>query len=214
MVHRDPDTGKFVADHDDRGAVDLDATEVFTGKLLWQIPAADVTAGSDTQELSGEAAQILDFTDYLGSDEVFVTHAVNMEVQLSAGQTATAEHVIETDYHLRSQGNVEEVIGVTPQEEEGIVDVANVDADDDDIIFNGFVAGGGDFADSATGLAGGGNLNHVSHDMNYVDADLPGPAFDQDDELYVPQQILVTGSDDQSARGIFTVTVYGATYDL
>lgn len=227
MVHRDPETGRFVSDDsdgymapffydgDDRGAIDVDATETFTAALQYFIPAADLSTGSDTATVDGEEAIAVDFTEFLDSDEVFVAHSFDLHVQITPNRTATAEHVINCDYALRGDGQLGPVtLGIGSTRSDGIIDVFQEESEDDDIIFQGAITGSGDLADSTNSLAGGADQTHADHSVTFPEAALPAPAFDQDDELYVPARIQVRGSDDQGINVRFAVTARGKTYDL
>lgn len=213
MVHRDPDTGKFVSDDDDgMDYVDVDGTEVYTGQLSTEVAAADLSTGEDSVTIDGEAAEVIDFTQYLSSDEVFVCHAIELTVTSEPDRTASAEHNFNIQYTARR--NSEPLLGTgQPDQPSGIGITAATDSAEDDVLLSGLVNGAGDFADSASGVSGGQDAVNQVRSFSWVQNDLPAPAFDQDDEVYIPHYLVIRGSDDQTFGCEFIVTLYGKTYD-
>lgn len=213
-IVRDPETGQFRRASDVSHHKHVDEREAFSGVLQTNIPAADLTTGNDQVTVDGDEAEIIDFTDLIESDEVFVAHRVELNVAVRPQRTATAEHAIRMDYQLRSGDS-----GLDPDragsgtQEIGIADVTQDQSDDDDVIFNGGLQGSGDFADSSAGVGAGGDQRHVQHVIDYPPLDLPGPGFDGDDELYVPHALDILGSDDQGAEVFFAATMHGQTYE-
>lgn len=211
-IVRDPETGKF-KNMDE--SVDVDSREVFTGRIRAQIAAADLTTGTDFVQIGGSDTEVIDFTPYLDSDEVFVVHRAEMTVVLDPARTATAEHVYNVRYALR--GDVGDQPAEVPSQKtgsEGITALFQNDSDEDDVIFAGDITGGGDFADSPSGLAAGGFTEQADHVIQYPELGLPGPSFDEDDELGIPLTMNIKGSDDQAFAVEFAVVLVGQTYDL
>ena len=214
---RDPETGQFMSvDEDDRGVHDVDEPERVEGVQRLRIPPADLSTGDTDEDNEGQTAEVIDFGDVLGSDEVFLPHIANLEVQIDAGQDATAEHLYRNRYWLRSQPTLGDalVLNTSFPLASGVLDVATDQSDDDDIIFSGYVVGAGDLRDTATGTAAGGSYTHVQHHRNFLQEQLPLPAYDQDDELYIPSRTRVRGSDDQSFNIHFVASLVGRIVEV
>lgn len=208
-IVRDPNTGRFRrAD----GPEDTDEREVITARVISVIPPADLTSGTDVATVTGSDAEIVDFTDLLENDEVFVAHRIAMGVQLAPGETATAEHTYRVRYLLR--GDVGDFLPGGPVQSVGIVDLQQSQIDDHDVIFAGYVAGAGDHRDTVTGTGGGAMNTRVDHVVEYPGLELPAPGWDRDDELTVPHRIVAGGSDDQAFRVEFTLHMVGTIYDF
>lgn len=213
-IVRDPETGQFRRASDVGHHKHVDEREVFSGVLQTNIPPADLTTGNDQVSVTGDEAEIIDFTEYLDSDEVFVAHRVELNVAVRPQRTATAEHAIRADYQLRSGDSaLDPDRAGSGTQETGIADVTQDDSDDDDVIFSGGFQGSGDFADSSTSLAAGADQSQIQHVINYPAIDLPGPGFDGDDEVYIPHALDILGSDDQGAEVFFATVMHGQTYD-
>lgn len=211
-VVRGPD-GKFQSVTD--AGYDVDETAVFSGSMEYIIAAADITTGKDQFDVTGEAAEIIDFTDYLDADDTFLCNRAEVFVQIAPERTATAEHIAQVEYQVRKESGLELT---TLNEGNDIRDTGSVStdrhhSDEDDIIVVGTVAGNGDFADSAAGLAAGGAMNQAQHVVNYPGAGLPPRQFDEDDEVFIPTRILLDGSDDQGFVLRYAVTLHGTTVD-
>lgn len=210
-IVRDPETGQFVS------VDDLDEDRdygVFHGQLEYQIPAADLTAGVDSQNVEGEEATIIDMNNFLGPDEVFRAHSIDMMVGFTAGATATEEQNVETAYLLREDGALEGTqLDGTTTVAEGIIDAVQNSSFNSDVIFTGSMSSEANFADTTNGLGGGSGWPVNQHSINYPAAELPPPTFDEADELRVPGGLIVDGSDDQAQGVVFSVVARGFVVD-
>lgn len=213
MVHRDPDTGKFVSGGSARDLrADMDTV---TGAITYRIPAADNAGGVTEQEVDGEAAELIDFTGVLDDDETFRIRLMSLTVDLSLPTTATAEGYGAAAWQLRTDfGNAapsRNGIGFNnaPNREDGIADIVVGQMEESDIIDAGILTASPSHSDTVTAVAAGADFAH-EHRYLRPAVDLGSVlTVDEDDELSLPTRLKTENVSDHQIVFGATLVCYG-----
>lgn len=204
MVARDPSTGEFVSGPDGR------RLEAIGGDLALEIPAADLSGGTVTEEVIGERATIIDMSGKLEANEQFqVQHAwfssvLYLPTTATAEGTAAAEIVVSTDGDMQFAGASNPFWGAPVGVESGIIDGRQADTRDSSVLLSATLAATPSVADTTNGLAAGSDIDRLRTWM-------PGRGvrLDEDDEIYVPTELSVDNVSDHAVAVDHTVVLWG-----
>jgi hypothetical protein len=215
MVHRDPETGRYVSDSHSMARL-CPSADRYVGSLGYRIPAADLS-GTSEQTVNGEDAEILDFDALVGDDEILEVYAIHLETVLAGPTTATAESAMTATWALRTDyggiGEIQaasEAFGVnSPDTEEGIVDVIQSQEADDDILASGTHYAEASFRDTSNGTGGGSDSSRERTELQLA-SDLDSVLHvDIEDEITIPTQIRAQEVDDHAVFFGAQIVLYG-----
>lgn len=209
-VRRDPDTGRFVSVDGSRSGVGYTDTDVFVGQLASKIPAADLGGGTTQVAVENDKAKLIGFGGALDSDEWFEVLRVRTRSILGLANTATAESWAAAMWELSqtaacptiSDNAVFDPAFVTaPHDEEGVIDIATWDDShhSNRTLARELLVGTNQLADSAAGLAGGGDFDRQEQVVDYTWME-EGPTFDHNDALYIPHEFAVDNAADHGVQ--------------
>lgn len=210
---RDPETGKFVSGGEMRSLrADMDA---ITGAVAFVIPAADL-AGETSASIDGEDAEIIDFTGVLDDDELFKIEMLSLSLSMGLPTTSSAEGFGAAAWQLRTDfgevppsATADKFTGTGTADSTGIVDVAQAQSEESDIIDSGVLYAEASFADALNTLGGGSDVAN-EHRYLKVGADLGAVlTVDEDDELSIPTSFRTDNVNDHRISFGATLTVYG-----
>lgn len=203
---RDPHTGKFVSgdmpSHMDH--------ESIAASITATIPAADLAGGVITEEVDGEASELIDLTPVLDRDEIFELRTVDIAATLSLPTTATTEGAGEMAYQLLTDfggpGPAFRPVhfGGPVEIEDGIADVNAAQDHEDRYIARSRLVASPSHSDSVNALAAGADNGHEHYQVA-----VPDVRLDEDDEIACPMAFAVDGVSDHAIVGTVDVTVHG-----
>lgn len=209
---RDPQTGKFVAGGG--GGPGWDDTKVLTATIHTEIPAADLSGGTDTVRVDGTEARLINLDDLLDHDEQYQVHAMAWEALLALPTTATAESYARLAYAVGkdSEDFLPQTMtpvfwGGAPDEEVGTVDISQ-DHADRKVWYHGELEATNSVVDSTNTLGAGGDHDRFRTMFGFGP---DGPKMDDTDELYVPHEWHVDNISDHAVIGTFRATLYGSS---
>lgn len=203
MPQRDPQTGKFVSGGSGK-------VRRVQGRLQSVIPAADLAGGSTTAKVTGEEAEIVDFSTVLESDEMFHLDALTFAATLAMPTTATAESSGRLAYSVDrdSAGGLEFLddpfYNGQVHSQEGIVDLTSSSGESTETIHVGELRVEASIADTVNALAAGADIDR-ERQVLYPQAQ----AFDRDDELYIPHDINVDNVSDHAVAASWILLLEG-----
>lgn len=222
VVARDPDTGQFVS-IDESGGIfeEMDRHTRLSAGFATTIPAADLD-GDNNQVVDGQAAQMVDFDDYLDSDEVFALRYLDTTATVSSPVTASAEGHVSLSYAFVDDLGVLSSTGIegarptfyfgNPVREEGIADIRTLAEDDDDTLLAGHIECAAGFGNTAGGVGGGEDVGANEKQIDFRDTGAM-PLFDEDDELGINHAIDTDNIDDTAVTAAFTAVLHGTVYE-
>lgn len=186
-----------------------------TAALSVAIPAADLSGGTQRQTVTGEEAELADFTPVLENDEVFVLDAIQGRAFAGGPTTATAEGAFVVEYDIGTASDVSAPHLTSPfwisrlDKEEGIADI-NVGQDgDSESIWVGQLAGTPGALDTANNLHGGSDWDRQDIWRQFGGEHV----YDRDDELYAPLDIHVDNVSDHAVEFDLVVLLEGRTIE-
>lgn len=198
MPRRDPRTGKFVS-----GGRGSGEPKTVVADLASSILAADLAGGQVNPTVSGDEAELVDFTPLLDSDEVFVLDAMQGRAFLAGPTTATAEGSVLLEYALSrdfaspaAARSSSYWVSSAPDRTSGIVDINHLQDNDTSEFWSSQLRAEPSARDTTTGTALGTDIDR--EDIQWVWDD--GPQFDRDDEIVVPHNWEVDGVDDHAVE--------------
>lgn len=223
MVYRDPDTGKFVSDGSSSHG-DVDRYARVTGALSMSIPAADLSGGINAEELIGDEAEIVDFSNNLDNDEVFVVHRIDIRSVFTMPTTATAEGSGFAAYRLVADQAERSVTGALqpvdpygrPEHfsggEDGLFNVRQAESFDSSDLYQGMMVAENSWSDTANSVAGGAAPGDDRTVLEFEEENRP--AFDSNDELTMPSVIDVQNVSDHAIALSHSVVLHGAVIEV
>lgn len=214
MAARDPETGQFVSGGA-AGGIDWSKLDVAVGGINVNIPAADNTGATGSDASFGDNVEVIDFTQFLDSGEVFESLMMRWAGRLWLPTTATAEGTAVMVGGLTLTGDSESTVfglhqyGAAPQREDGRLNISNHDNVDNDVLHNFTLAATAGFRDTTTGTGGGAEDGYDSAFYDYVSNGVTGPKFDDNDTLYMPFRLAQQEIADHGISMVGKVTIVG-----
>lgn len=218
---RDPETGKFRSDSEGGGrrpSPDFDRWETFSGSIAVQIPAADNAGGTTVEQWTGDSGHLIDFDGELDNDELFRLQSVELTTSLALPTTATAEGSAVVGYVVAS--DPADPIPLTTRTtalgplsavdaEEGVLDIAQAQLDDDDVLLTGAQYAEASLMDTVNGVGAGANYANDSRSWSPWSEFGRTIDFDESDELAVTGELETRNVSDHQAIFTAFVTVHG-----
>lgn len=218
MVRRDPQTGKFVSGGGEHSWAE---TNQITGAISYSIPAADLSGGTGTTASTEHQSEIVDFTNMLDNDEVFLLDAMQVVATFYLPTTATAEGSGALSYAIGPEsGAVGSVLHTSPfyhgsaDRSDGTVDINQEMKEGENVLHVGQLNGEPSLADTTNGLAGGAAYAHDREFISFRKDIGAQPAFDADDELYCPIEFSYDNISDHAIGGTVKVLLHGRVEEL
>lgn len=212
MPRRDPNTGKFVSG----SSVSWTDTTRITAVMHSNIPAADLAGGKVSAPVTGDNAEFVNFSKHLDHDEMFRLLSIDLTAVLALPTTATAESAGEVTYVLSRAGENSIARTNSPffngniHREQGIVDLTASDGETAETLAIGELQASNSLRDTATGTAAGADIDR---DRRVIHFGGRGPAFDRDDEIYVPHEFDVDGISDHAVDASWHALLHGVVED-
>lgn len=225
MVHRDPQTGKFVSDDDATSWSDIKTME---GSLGVSIPAAELGGGTNSENITGDDAVVIDFDNALDNDEVYEVRRMQVTIAGSLPTTATAEGSGYLACGVSRDGNRAEAVQQTAPFYGGPTDYQVTDAastvdvngtkglrpDDNETLWAGKVYLANSMNDTANSVAGGADNAEMNEQVAFHDELGAGPVFDANDELYTILELGYDNISDHAVVGHVGVVTQGVVHQL
>lgn len=213
MPRRDPKTGKFVS-----GSGGEYPRDRIFGSIASTVPAADLAGGTTDANVFGEDSEVIDFSEYLDSDEVFEIAAVTVTATLAMPTTATAEGAAQLNWSVASDLGKGRVIAPThyggnTMRESETADIRQAQWDDDTVITQGTMTATAGFGDSVNGLGAGSFDGYERERIAFWDEYGSGPIYDADDELSVPHTMYIDNVSDHAVVAEIVVFLEGEVHD-
>lgn len=217
MVRRDPQTGQFVSG-DTRSDVDWTDTKRIGAGMGINIPAADLAGATDHTALEGESAKIVDFSDQLENDEVYVLHKAQVAAFLNFPTTATAESSGGFAYQIGPESRdvsrahlIQPFYHGSAKREHGIIDINQDSGEAGGVWAVGHLAGEASLGDSTNGLGAGADNENERYTVDFGDT---RPVYDRDDELYAVSKLWYDNISDHAIGGLIRVLLHGHVESL
>lgn len=224
MPHRDPETGKFVADAHAESFDGYHDTRGLRGGVTTMIPAADLSLSGGSTNVAGVAeatdeTELIDFGALLGPNEVFEVVWAEFVHAASLPSTATAESQLEHMMWVGSEA-VDQMISPAFYNQSALSDVSDTIIDGvakstlaDELYTRNLLTATGDVADSTNGLGAGGGYKEARWSIPFKALYGVGPLHDQDDELWANQQFNVANVSDHAVEGGVWCTLRGIVHE-
>lgn len=222
MVHRDPETGKFVADEGGGVFEEMDRETTISGGLSVNIPAADLGGGNVTETVDGDDGELVNLSNHLDADEVFEARLIIVDTFLGLPTTATAEgsalvsYQVQTDlssFNNAEQGLFSGFYGGATTLETGIADVRQNDEMDGSIVHTGAMYAESSALDTTNGVGTG---SDHSEDTVVIPAKAQAGRsllVDEDDEIGVSSRIGIDNVSDHAVTYGFGITMHGGVFE-
>lgn len=189
MVHRDPETGKFVSSAAGGGDCWEDLT-ILVGDVTHRVDAADLSGGNQLFGSGAANAPLFDFGDILGEHDVGEIVSMYVKASLYGPTTATAESFIRGHLQLRtepSEGDVQVGKGLSgAHHTEDSIDTKSNGRNEDEILWATSMFGVTNFNDTVNATGGGPGIGESEVNIEFRNIFGGGPVLDDDDEIYAP----------------------------
>lgn len=185
MVHRDPETGQYVADDGMKMAHYADYVFQHVHSE-YQVPAGDLPGAFPIQESD---IRVIPLDDLLDRQERADLVAIQIHaLQASVPGTSSAESGLEARFELRAGVGDELVLNEdrntgTDQGSSGVVDTRFWDSDSPDVLYFADWTAEGGFGDSTNGLGAGPDQPVLDADIHFPRDFGSCPQFDDRDEI-------------------------------
>lgn len=189
MVHRDPESGKFVAGSDNQYQYgDLDIQHIFHS---FSVAAAEVdgtTGQGGGQTFVGEQALVAEPAGGLPRNAVAELVSMDVSVVAYINSSQTEDGTVQGLLELSTEGNSQVVeslnSNVDVNNTAGAVDIIDVSSTtDSDVIGMLQAVGHGPITDTVNGLAGAGSAGEAELSIDFRNKFGTGPLFERDDEV-------------------------------
>lgn len=206
-VVQDPETGRFVSvDDADRQRMTWTDTEVFTGAVWHEIPAADLSGQTQAQLFEERpGSELIDFGQELDNDEVFEALTIDYGFKLYAHTTATAEGYVEAATGITANVPASSWVAEnTPffgniEFQNGIIDSAVFnDETEEEWLANAFLAAEPSHSDTTNAVAAGAMYDEVRRLVPLRLLYGTGPMYDDNDSLFAPVHFNVDNVSDHA----------------
>lgn len=220
MVHRDPETGQFVSRSME--FVEQSEAKTLVASLSSVIPAADLGGGTGTSAFTdADATEFVDFTPFLENDEVFEAVAMQYEASLYLPTTATAEGSGGFAFAIRDEPRLGAINNGDssfydggPDFEDGDADIRVRSVERTGTLAVGSMYGENSINDTGSSVALGADYENTNELISFMDSHGYMPAFDRDDELYLPHQISFDNISDHAIGGTVVAALHGRVTEL
>jgi len=184
MVHRDPDTGQYVA-----GSHGVDRFGDYEFQHIanqYKIDAADVPGAFAVQESD---INVVEMDDLLHRDERADLVALDVHsLQASVPGTSSAESALIARWELGLGAGDELILPEDQQADDdtgssGVVDKRSWDSDSPDVLYDAHWIAEGGYADTSSGLGGGPDQPIITDSVHYPREFGACPDLDQRDEI-------------------------------
>lgn len=208
MVHRDPETGKFVSSGDSGHFDSYRDLRSASGLVSAEIPAADLSGGTTAHDSLEDANLLLDGDRYLEPNELMELVAVAFTSTLSGPTTASAESSMAAAVQYGFEETFEGVIDTPPAfwagsgliENSGVYDVNRGDEDADSALWMERLQATADFGDSTNGLGAGADIDRARRFIPYRRLYGLGPTLSADESLFAPIRIFTDNVSDHAVQ--------------
>lgn len=223
MVHRDPETGRFVSDSGGgHGDASYGRTRTITGAMHSEIAAADLAGGTTTDTVeAGAALELIDFDEVLVQEnEVYEVVMARLLYYVNAHTTATAEGWVGVGWEVTTDQNLGtgELRPPFTGSGSGIAGSnATISQDSrraEQTFDHGFLNAEPSHSDTTNGLAAGADYNIVDRQIEYRQAFDRGPMFDMDDSWFVPHRYHIDNIDDHAVQFGVACQLEGVVHDV
>lgn len=215
MVHRDPQTGKFVSGPSGSGECWADFDTVISDNV-YRIDAADLSGGNQNKAWEGKTP-IVDFGAILEDFDVGELVALQIKSHLSIPTTSTAEAWARAVAQVRSEPGTSSAVGqalVGSTESDEIVDMLQAQSLDNETYHIETLAATNSHSDTTTNVAAGADIAERETLINFRELAGGGPVFDEDDELYLPVQLETDNISDSKVFYEATVQAIVREWDI
>jgi hypothetical protein len=212
MAHRDPETGRFVADSDVDRFTDYEFQHIAN---QYVVDAADLPGAFPIEESD---LNIVDMDDLLHRDERADLVALNVHsIQATVPGTSSAESALLVRWELTLGAGDEMVLSEDAQIDtntgsSGVIDKASWDSDSPDILYSAHWVAEGGYADSTNGLGGGPDQPVITDSVHYPREFGACPDLDERDDISESILLADRGGADISDSLIQINVVYSLVF--